>query len=413
MKEQFLELLKNRRLDIEHWFDTQWSNLPPPFYMSVDIRHSGQKAAVIDANQYPAGFNNLCSNFSKKVIENISHFFKQYYPHVKTVALLGENHTRNKYYLKNLLSLSQFLTAAGLKPFITMTLADIPATGVDIDLDGTLLHIDSCVTNGNILTIANHNIDLIISNNDFSSGIPEVLNNITSPIIPSPLMGWHSRKKGDHFKHLQTLANDFGKTFNLDPWLITCYFDTVNLACTDDKIDFEVLVKPVDTLIEKIKLKYEEYGINDTPYVFIKNNAGTYGMGIMTVTSGAELMELNRRQKNKLLSSKGGSTIESFLIQEGVPTRDQYSGYPIEPVIYCIGKKDVGGFFRLHETKNEFESLNAPGMSFSCLCLHKLDEPHEEQFLDCQQKKGLADMAGLLARLSLIAIAMEAKQTEK
>ena len=38
-----------------------------------------------------------------------------------------------------------------------------------------------------------------------------------------------------------------------------------------------------EALLGKIRRKYKEYGINEKPFVIVKADAGTYGMGIMTV----------------------------------------------------------------------------------------------------------------------------------
>ncbi len=78
-------------------------------------------------------------------------------------------------------------------------------------------------------------------------------------------------------------------------------------------------------------------------------------------------------------------------------------------MIYGIGKNAIGGFFRIHEDKNPFESLNAPGMSFSCLCLHKLDEEHEANFINCRDKKELVAAARFLVRFAALAAALEFK----
>src|SRR5262249_19612893 len=153
------------------------------------------------------------------------------------------------------------------------------------------------------------------------------------------------------------------------------------------------LAMKVDQTISKIQEKYNHYGIDSTPYVFVKNNAGTYGMGIAYFTRGEEILTMNRKTRNKLLSSKGGGTVSEFLIQEGIVTADFYSGYPIEPVIYLGGQTPIGGFFRLNEEKDEWSSLNTKGMAFSCLCLHKLDQPHEEAFLRCMEKETLVKLS--------------------
>ena len=42
------------------WFDRLSEELPFPFYSSFDIRDSGFKLGPVDANIFPAGFNNIC-----------------------------------------------------------------------------------------------------------------------------------------------------------------------------------------------------------------------------------------------------------------------------------------------------------------------------------------------------------------
>ena len=49
-----------------------------------------------------------------------------------------------------------------------------------------------------------------------------------------------------------------------------------------------------EALLGKIRRKYKEYGINEKPFVIVKADAGTYGMGIMTVRDPKDLADLNR-----------------------------------------------------------------------------------------------------------------------
>ena len=53
-----------------------------------------------------------------------------------------------------------------------------------------------------------------------------------------------------------------------------------------------------------MRKKYKEYGINEKPFVVVKADAGTYGMGIMTVRDAEVLDDLNRKQRNKMASSR-------------------------------------------------------------------------------------------------------------
>ena len=51
------KLEDNREL-ISEWMAKKRSEVPIPIYGSVDIRDAGWKVAVVDANHFPAGFNN-------------------------------------------------------------------------------------------------------------------------------------------------------------------------------------------------------------------------------------------------------------------------------------------------------------------------------------------------------------------
>ena len=51
------KLEENREL-ISEWMAKKRSEVPIPIYGSVDIRDAGWKVAVVDANHFPAGFNN-------------------------------------------------------------------------------------------------------------------------------------------------------------------------------------------------------------------------------------------------------------------------------------------------------------------------------------------------------------------
>lgn len=44
---------------INNWFEAKFNGLTSPFYSSIDLRNSGYKIVPVDANLFPAGFNNL------------------------------------------------------------------------------------------------------------------------------------------------------------------------------------------------------------------------------------------------------------------------------------------------------------------------------------------------------------------
>lgn len=405
--ETILDLMKTKSSAIETWFKTQWSGLKPPPYFSCDLRHSEKKIGIVDTNLFPGGFNNLCKAFSKITAEAFQNYFETYYPQVKNIAILSESHTRNKFYLLNILKLKSLLEQAGKNVRTTMILPNWPQDEIKLPLsEAETLDLHKPRVQNGELFLGNFKADLILTNNDFSSGFPPELSSLQTTMVPPESLGWHKRKKSQHFCILNELIEDFSQTFAFDCWLLTPYSTVITNLPENDMTE---LAQKIDEMILRIKNKYREYQISEEPYVFVKNDAGTYGLGVVHVKTGKELLELNRKSRQKLLATKGKNKNYSFLIQEGIPTYDTYSSFPIEPVIYGVGKRAIGGFFRIHKDKDPFESLNAPGMDFSCLCLHKLDEPHEAFYIKCEEKEKLVTVSRFLARFASLAAAKELK----
>ena len=127
----------------------------------------------------------------------------------------------------------------------------------------------------------------------------------------------------------------------------------------------ECLADNVSALLSKIKKKYKEYGMKDQkPFVIVKPDAGTYGMGIMTVKDASEVKDLNRKQRNKMSVIKDGVTVTDVMIQEGVPTFESINDAVAEPVVYMIDRYVVGGFYRIHAERGIDQNLNAPGSQY-------------------------------------------------
>jgi glutamate--cysteine ligase len=102
------------------------------------------------------------------------------------------------------------------------------------------------------------------------------------------------------------VAKKFAKLLGMDPWLINPMFGQcgeVNFA--GDGAGLECVQTNVDALLTKMRRKYKEYGINEKPFVVVKADNGTYGMGIMTVRDAKELDEANRRTKPKMAAGQG------------------------------------------------------------------------------------------------------------
>ena len=146
--------------------------------------------------------------------------------------------------------------------------------------------------------------------------------------------------------------------------------------------------------------------------MIVKADAGTYGMGIMTVRDAAEITALNRKQRNKMSVVKEGLAVSSVIIQEGVPTFESINEAIAEPVVYMIDRFVVGGFYRVHTERGKDENLNAPGASFVPLAFESPCIPDLSGPAGCPPNRFYA--YGVVARLAQLAAAIEvAELTER
>ena len=114
-----------------------------------------------------------------------------------------------------------------------------------------------------------------------------------------------------------------------------------------------------------MRAKYREYGIDDEPYVVVKADAGTYGMGVMTVKSPDEVT----RPQPQAAQQDGGGQGRPRGPRGHHPGRRadaarSVDGAVAEPVVYMMDRYVVGGFYRVHTERGRDENLNAPGMHF-------------------------------------------------
>jgi glutamate--cysteine ligase len=146
--------------------------------------------------------------------------------------------------------------------------------------------------------------------------------------------------------------------------------------------------------------------VTQEPFVIVKADAGTYGMGIMTVKSPDDVRDLNRKQRNKMSVVKEGLQVNEVIIQEGVYTFENLNDAVAEPVVYMIDHYVVGGFYRVHTGRAVDENLNAPGMHFVPLAFESACSlPDRSAAPDAAPNRFYA--YGVVARLALLAASIE------
>jgi glutamate--cysteine ligase len=215
-------------------------------------------------------------------------------------------------------------------------------------------------------------------------------------------MGWHSRTKSNHFTIYNQLAEELAGILGIDPWLIS----SMHRSCDDvnfkEKKRIEKLAQYVDELIENLRKKYAEYGIDEDPYCYIKADNGTYGIAVWPVFSGQEVLEINKKERNKMSMLKGAVRTQKVMIQEGIKTNDRINGKIAEPMIYLIGGEVVGNLFRANEMRDEKISLNATGANF-----FDLRNLEENQLTLGLEKNKIPEVYSLIARLAALASSIE------
>ncbi|OGS99600.1 MAG: glutamate--cysteine ligase, partial [Gallionellales bacterium RBG_16_56_9] len=340
-----------------------------------DLRNSGFKLAPVDTNLFPGGFNNLNPDFLPLCVQAMQSAVEKVCPEARGVLLIPENHTRNLFYLQNVAQIVTILKQAGMRVRVGSLLPEISeATPMQLPNGGTLT-LEPLVRRGKRLGLADPGSGsgtgfdpcVVLLNNDLSAGVPDILQNLEQAVFPPLSAGWTTRRKSQHFAAYDRVAGEFAKLIGIDPWLINPYFATCSQVNFQERVGEECLAAKVEGVLQKMRAKYAEYGVKHDPFVIVKADAGTYGMGIMTVKEASEITGLNRKQRNRMAVVKEGLGVSDVLVQEGIYTFEHINDAVAEPVVYMVDHYVVGGFYRVHTGRGVDENLNAPGMHFEPL----------------------------------------------
>lgn len=388
--------------DINSWIDKEQSLLPQPLTSSVDVRESKHKFAPVDHNMYPAGFNNVCSKDLLHCADRFKEAFDLLNPNIKRIGLLPESHTKNKYYLDHLFKLKSTIEMADYDVVIFSPDKELfkEAGSSMITLESfsghTIVIHEAQVMDGKFQSMTpevRFDFEAIVLNNDQSNPLPVDWKSIQTPVLPSAFVGWYKRQKNHHFKWYRDIANKFAAQFDLNPDLIQAHFSTVENVDFNTKDGLDVLGSEVDKLLATLPAESS---------VFVKASQGTYGMGISVVSSGEEIVNMNRKVRNKMDVGKNNLKFTSILIQEGVETIVKYDDAPAEVTIYLVNGRASGGFMRTNPLKGTQANLNSQGMIYQKLCLSDVKQ-------DCDHKIKEA-VYSVIARLSVLAASHEMKE---
>ena len=400
---------------IERWFRLEWQEHTPPFYCSVDLRNAGFKLAPVDTNLFPGGFNNLSPEMLPLAVQAAMAAIEKYCPDAKNLLLIPERHTRNTFYLQNIARLTQIFRQTGLNVRLGTCRK---SKGADQYRAPRRHHADARAAGAakqrpspwaEEFRPVHHPAQqrFVLGDSVRSSRIcrSKICCRRCTPVgryaaraTTSPRMTKWSKK--------------FAKLIDVDGWMLNPYFARCGQINFQERTGEECLASNVDTVLAKIRKKYKEYGIKEKPFVIVKADAGTYGMGIMTVKDASEVRDLNRKQRNKMSVVKEGLEVSDVIIQEGVYTFEHINDAVAEPVVYMIDRYVVGGFYRVHAERGIDENLNSPGMHFVPLAFAE-----QHALPDMGAKPGTAPpnrfyMYGVVARMALLAASLELEKTD-
>jgi glutamate--cysteine ligase len=401
-------LMLDNQIVIEAWFRNAWRETQAPFYASVDLRNAGYKIAPVDTNLFPAGFNNLNPSFEALCIHAVQMAVESIAVPIDKILLVPENHTRNLFYMENIASLQSIIEKAGFEVRVGSLMPDLDGPmKIELESSRSVL-LEPLQRDQNRVFLEDFNPDLIVLNNDLATGQPEIFKGIEQVITPPTALGWSSRLKSNHFTFYQQVAQEFSELIDIDPWLIDPMFRNCGEVDFMKREGVDCLSKNVAALLTAIQTKYDKHGVKCKPFVMVKADAGTYGMGVMTIYDADEIAALNRKERTKMATTKEGQKVTKVIIQEGVYTHEKWGedDTVAEPVVYMLGHQVVGGFYRVHAKRSSSQNLNAPGMRFEPLAFEDCCiSPDPNQDPDCHQNRFYT--YGVIARLALLAAARE------
>jgi glutamate--cysteine ligase len=409
--------LEQRVLDsqpaIERWFRLEWMEHTPPFYTSVDLRNAGFKLAPVDTNLFPGGWNNLSAEMLPLAVQAAMAAIEKICPEAKNLLIIPERHTRNTFYLENVKQLTRIFHQAGLNVRVG-TLDESIVAPLPIELpSGDKLVMEPLQRSKRRLGTKDFDPCTILLNNDLSAGAPKVLEGLHEQYLLPPLhAGWTTRRKSMHFAVYEEIAKKFSKMLGIDPWMINPLFAKCGEINFHERKGEQCLADNVDALLAKIRKKYKEFGIQEKPFVVVKADAGTYGMGVMTVRDASEVKDLNRKTRNKMSVVKDGLEVSEVIIQEGVHSFERVQSAVAEPVVYMMDRYVVGGFYRVHAERGTDENLNAPGMHFVPMPFAGHGELTQRGAKPGASAPNRFYMYGVVARLAMLAASYELERTD-
>ncbi len=123
----------------------------PLLSLEKNMLNAGFKLAPVDTNLFPGGFNNLNPEFLTLSVQAAMVAVEKICPEAHRLLIIPENHTRNTYYLRNVVELASIMRQAGLDVRIGSISPEITEPTTLTTHDGQELLLEPVVRIGNRL----------------------------------------------------------------------------------------------------------------------------------------------------------------------------------------------------------------------------------------------------------------------
>lgn len=406
--------LEQRLLDampaIERWFRLEWMEHTPPFYTSVDVRNAGFKLAPVDTNLFPDGWNNLTQAMLPLAVQAAMAAIEKICPEARNLLIIPQNQLKNTFYLSNLVQLRRVFQMAGLNVRIGSISPDVKKSTLIELPNGDSITLEPVVRTRRRIGVKDFDPCTILLNNDLRAGVPGILEDLHEQYLLPPVhAGWFTRRNSTHMKCFEEVAKRFGKLVGVDHWLVTPMHDKVGTIDLSTDAGLQKLTVHVEALLAKIKKKYKEYGIKEKPFVVVKDDDSSNGMGIMTVRDAKDLVAL---KVTVAMDAEATNAVHDIFLQEGVLTYERVNDGVAEPVVYLMDRYVVGGFYRVHAERKMDENLNAPGSSYVPLAFAESGHLPQPGIRPGASAPNRFYMYGVIARLAMLSASYELEATD-
>ena len=407
--------LEQRLLDatpvIERWFRLEWMEHTPPLYCAVDLRNAGFKLAPVHTDLCPKSWHNLSRDTLPLAVQAAQAAIEKICPEARNLMIVPENGKPSSFYLDNLARLREIFAMAGLSVRYGSIDPALKRSTSHKMADGNKLAFEPIQRQHHRIGLNHFDPCTVLLNNELPAGAPGILEDLREQFLLPPLhAGQTVRRKSRHFQSYEELSKRFGKLVGIDPWLINPMFATCGEIDPREACSDECIRTHVDSLLRQIRRKYKEYGIQEKPFVVIKADQGTRGMGIMTVRDAKELDTVSCAQV--LAKQPGIAPSGEVIIQEGILTNERMQDAVAEPVVYMIDRYVVGGFYRVHSERGMDENLNAPGAHYVPLPFSSHAHLPQHEHASGERSPNRFYMYGVIARLAMAAASYELEATD-